>query len=336
MGQRKNSMQLTQDLRPDSTWSLKEVDLPSIPKFFVSSVHYNWVLRREMNIVDLAVSATEKCDLALDVGMNDGFYSQLLAARGCEVHSFEIQPRCIEVSCMVTAANNFRNKINIYESPVTAKHGDVVVIPVGNTTTGSCDGGFSFHTLASETRGHLPFKRIGERRLFGVKLDELFALETRDISFMKIDTEGHEFQVLKGAMGLFERRQITSAVFEANPSFWREEDTASANVLDAIINFGYHLKCSKTDFKLKEASDIFSRPGDCGIDIFIVRDANFPVETSTHRHKTPLLSGQNHLLLALLAAFLLIVALRRRTPRPWLQIPPTNVRNIFHYKETTK
>ena len=96
-------MTLTQDLLPESTWSLKEVDVPGVPKFLVSNVHYQWVLQEEMYLVEAAVSATEKCELALDVGMNDGFFSQLFAAQGCEVHSFEIQPRCIEVSATVAS-----------------------------------------------------------------------------------------------------------------------------------------------------------------------------------------------------------------------------------------
>jgi hypothetical protein len=145
---------------------------------------------------------------------------------------------------------------------ILQKHGDVVEIPVGKNTAGSCDGGFSFHTLDSESRGHLPFERIGERQLFGVKLDQLFKHDTRVISFMKVDTEAHEFQVLEGAKGLFERQQIRTAVFEANPGFWSEEDIARVHVLDEIMSFGYYLKCSKDDLKLKQASDVLSRPGD--------------------------------------------------------------------------
>lgn len=275
------------DLRPESTWSLKEVDIPGVSNFFVSSVHHDWILAAEMDLVRFAVSATEKCELAFDVGMNDGFYSQLFAAQGCEVHSFEIQQRCIEVSCIVAAENDFGNKIKIYESPVTAKHGDVVEIPVGNTTAGSCDGGFSFHTANSETKGHLPFKRIGERFLFGITLDEIFKHNTRAISFMKVDTEGHEFQVLEGARGLFQRRQVRAAVFEANPTFWREEDDVRVRVLDEIIDFGYYLKCSRTDFRLKQASDIHSRPADCGVDVFIIQDESFQGSNNSHKQKSP-------------------------------------------------
>ena len=50
-----------------------------------SSVHHHdWILAAEMDLVRFAVSATEKCELAFDVGMNYGFYSQLFAAQGCE------------------------------------------------------------------------------------------------------------------------------------------------------------------------------------------------------------------------------------------------------------
>ena len=40
----------------------------------------------------------------LDIGMNSGFFSNLMAARGAEVHAFETQPNCFEYASSALAA----------------------------------------------------------------------------------------------------------------------------------------------------------------------------------------------------------------------------------------
>ncbi len=72
-------------------------DGPSGRDVFLPPVHFDWVTKVETKV--LAFYSTVTCNhsaaLMLDVGMNDGIYSLLSAARGCHVYAFELQKQCI-------------------------------------------------------------------------------------------------------------------------------------------------------------------------------------------------------------------------------------------------
>lgn len=260
------------DLLPGSSWTFHEVDLPSLRRFYTSSVHFDWVMSQERHIINDIVASVQKsgrCGIALDVGMNDGFSSMLFAALGCQVHSFEIQPRCIEVANAVAVKNNFSTQIKMYESPVTADVGEIVSVPIGEHSIGSCDGGFSMHVPNAGKSAHIPFEQIGARHLMGTQLDEIFRGKD-EISFMKVDTEGHELSVFEGSLALFRERQIVKVVFEASVQFWDESDRSKLSILNEIISYGYELKCSMNNMRIV-STQLLDRPAGCGVDIFIVR-----------------------------------------------------------------
>lgn len=261
------------DLLPGSSWTFHEVKIASLQPFYTSSVHFDWVMTQERHIInDIVASVTRSghCGIALDVGMNDGFYSMLFAALGCEVHSFEIQPRCIEVATAVALRNNFSTRIKMYESPVTANIHEVVSVPIGEHSIGSCDGGFSMHVPNAGQSAHIPFEQIGVRHLRGTQLDEIFGGTAKEISFMKVDTEGHELSVFEGSLALFRERRIVQVVFEASVQFWDGSDRSKLSILNEITSYGYELKCSMNGMRIV-STQILNRPKDCGIDIFIVR-----------------------------------------------------------------
>ena len=91
-------------------------------------------------------------------------------------------------------------------------------------------------------------------------------------------------------------------------------------VLDELTSFGYYLKCSKNALKLKQASDVLSRPGDCGADMFIVQDTNFQRDTPV-QNMSPQLSGQVSAIYSLVFFFiaLLLVVLFRSKMKLWLR-----------------
>jgi len=261
------------DLLPESTWEFKLVEVDSATSFYTSSVHFDWVSAEEQHIVnDVVKTVRDKgnCGIAIDVGMNDGFYSMLFAALGCEVFSFEIQPRCIDVATSVALKNNFSTHIKVYESPVTARVGESVRVPMGAKSIGSCDGGFSIHVENPGQSAHIPFEQIGARYLRGSQLDDMFLDASDEIAYIKVDTEGHEFDVFQGALALFRERKIEKLVFEASNTLWDDLDRAKLSILDEIIGYGYDMKCSLSQ-QLITAKDLLTRPSDCGVDIFVER-----------------------------------------------------------------
>ena len=118
--------------------------------------------------------------LCLDVGANIGFMSMALASTGLAVLSFEPQEELYRLLVENTT--------------------DLPVVP--------------FHMALGSTTdvAHMPIIRYGERGNYGgvplvgksfgtreVKIDTIDNLKLEDVGFIKIDVEGHELEVLKGA-----------------------------------------------------------------------------------------------------------------------------------------
>lgn len=178
----------------------------------------------KMGVYDLTVSETiwrllEPGGCSLDVGANIGHMSSIMATRvgeGGTVHSFEPHPQVYqeldynvhnwsEVHCVCQSqAHNFglsdTNGEGILEMPE------------------SFDGNRGTAYVVSMTDDGMSAQR-GVRKAIGLqRLDDFWAAngDGRKIDLMKIDVEGHELSVLKGAAGLIEADLIRDILFEEN------------------------------------------------------------------------------------------------------------------------
>eukprot|EP01035_Chromulina_nebulosa_P050002 gene50002-67916_t len=131
--------------RPE-TFHLEKVDLFG-KSFYVGSVHYNWVMQQEKGVLDVlnrALKDKQGACVAVDVGMNDGFYTHLSAQYGCTVYSFEVQESCIALSRKAVIKNNMTHAINIFRAPVSRVNGEALRFPHGSKEHQQrCDGGYS-------------------------------------------------------------------------------------------------------------------------------------------------------------------------------------------------
>ena len=210
------------------------------PSFVTSSVHFEWCMHFErFQVDDFVAELSQKrgnC-VVYDVGMNDGFYTMLSAAMGCRVHAFDVQDMCVEIARRFVILNHF-DHVTVVHQPVSANHDEKLAIP----SLQACDGGFTFSGAAANatpgTRlGHLGIPLVHKREFRAITLDAYVPPGTM-IDILKIDTEGHEPLVLRGAQTLFRSRRIRRAWIEANPSpsptSWR-----SFNLLHRIMTWGY-------------------------------------------------------------------------------------------------
>ena len=169
-----------------------------------------------LGVIDLMVTETlwrlaEPGDLTIDVGANIGYMTSVLAARvssspGCSVWSFEAHPDIF--SELKFNVDNWQQKLktvqfSIKNLAVSEQKGTVQLqIP---------DAFMNNRGLASV----VPVAEVTNKSIIleSCSLDDLF-LNSREIGVMKLDVEGHELQVLKGATQLLRQQKIRDCVFE--------------------------------------------------------------------------------------------------------------------------
>ena len=172
--------------------------------------------------------------------MNDGFYTMLAAALGCRVYAFEVQQMCVDIAHSMLKRNDFDDAVTILHRPVSAKNNVAVDIP----NLRACDGGFSLRWNASKGGriGHLGLAVDGGTAMNhfnAVSLDAFFP-PGPTIDVLKLDTEGHEMMVIRGALGLFRAGRIRKAYVEvmlaSDPkAAWKSH----VAVFKKILHYGY-------------------------------------------------------------------------------------------------
>ena len=179
-------------------------------------------------VVKFMVKHIKKDDCVLDVGASMGTYTySLLKAVGKQgmVYSFEPNP----VTALQLSKNLKESNVKIENVAVSSTNGDKI---------------FYMHTKVCGPTSSLEYfdmlNEIGELKETKVKcvtLDSFCRLHNLSPNLIKIDVEGHEFNVIKGAEATI-RRHKPFIVFEFIEQFWEEKNIKS------IFNFlspCYHL-----------------------------------------------------------------------------------------------
>ncbi|HEX2613100.1 MAG TPA: FkbM family methyltransferase [Fibrobacteria bacterium] len=125
---------------------------------------------------------------ALDVGANIGLYSYALSRLCPRVEAFEPQPECARVLRAFSRGRNVR----LHESALSDAEGELTLhVPVigGEAATGMA----SLRAEAAQNSDG-----AGVRRL-QVPVRRLDSFGFTGLGFIKIDVEGHEIEVLRGA-----------------------------------------------------------------------------------------------------------------------------------------
>ncbi len=130
-------------------------------------------------------------DIAVDVGANKGSYLWALsrAVPQGRVIAFEPQPKLVEYLRTAVVSNGLKN-IQIEPVGVSSQPGKLVLAIPGNKV-GSPGASFEPHIRNQPNAGAV--------EVTVTTLDEYFANEQLRIGAIKIDVEGHELSVLRGA-----------------------------------------------------------------------------------------------------------------------------------------
>lgn len=156
-------------------------------------------------------------ELALDIGANIGLFSYVLAKLCRQVIAFEPNPECASVLRAYGAPN-----VRVENSGLSTEPGTLELhIPVldGHSTTAFA----SFaQTYGNEKKVTVPVKRLDDYGFTGV-------------SFVKIDVEGFETEVLAGGAETF-KREMPAILIEIEQ---RHLDFPMTDVFNKILGWGY-------------------------------------------------------------------------------------------------
>ncbi|MFZ0884403.1 MAG: FkbM family methyltransferase [Candidatus Acidiferrales bacterium] len=128
--------------------------------------------------------------IALDVGANRGIYTRILLARNRHVVSIEPNPDCARILERV-----FKNHVRVIAGAASNTNGEATLrVPARGDGLGTIESGNQFSDA---------FKTVT------VKTFRIDDLGLENVTFMKVDVEGHEMSVLEGAMEILKRDRPT-------------------------------------------------------------------------------------------------------------------------------
>lgn len=176
--------------------------------------------------------------LVIDIGANLGAYAvpvaREIAAAGGVVHAFEPQRIVYYQLC----GNAFLNRLdNLHTFNIAlGDHDGKVDIPAIDYGNSKNIGGFS---LDQQAHGKLDSVAVDARRqAHQVPICRLDSLHfPKAPALIKIDVEGLELQVLKGAVGFLEQHNFPPLLLEAWNLDWFKERRQA--LLDFLLTLGY-------------------------------------------------------------------------------------------------
>jgi len=167
-------------------------------------------------------------DLAIDVGANKGSYLWSLsrAVPNGQVYAFEPQPIFSEYLKKICISANLQN-VTVEACGVSDAAGVLTLAVPGSDPTSPAA---SFENAVMNRGPHHTYE------VSVVRLDDYFQNETRHIGAIKIDVEGHELAVLRGALLLIQKNKPVIVCESENQHITsgRVED-----VIQFILNLGY-------------------------------------------------------------------------------------------------
>jgi FkbM family methyltransferase len=173
-------------------YNFKGWSFPDIDSHFKDSVGEFPNTTYQQSALDAAFKYVKNFNVAIDAGANIGLQSVRLAQKFNKVHSFE--PTTINYDCLISNAKHFSN-IQVYKTGLGEREGtEIIKLPAESTNCGAfsiVDFNNYENSLLSEEIKTIP-------------LDQLNIFP----DFIKIDTQGFELFILKGAKNTLKNKPV--------------------------------------------------------------------------------------------------------------------------------
>ena len=197
------------------------------------------------------IQLAQDAEVIFDVGCNTGQTAVLFHAfsQASKIYLFEPNPYALAICAENAILNGFAEKIKLYNNCVSNISGkEMEFYTVLSGAAGSVDQDFA--RTASN---------LGESYLTNsITLDGIVKCENVVPDLVKIDVEGHEYQVLCGSMDLAQRKKTKFLVeMHSSPSLTMEEN--GFNVINWAKEHNYKVIYLKEMVILRESSQIKHR-----------------------------------------------------------------------------
>jgi FkbM family methyltransferase len=167
-------------------------------------------------------------DMCFDVGANFGYYSCLFARCGAKVHGFEPLPSMSALNKETLELNGLQDKVHTW-----------------NTALGASEGTITINTFPGLSQGHATAVDLGRDDAVAnecavTTIDRFCARNgIHTVSFMKIDVEGYELDVLSGGSAMLAAPEAPVVHFEVNERCLASRNLDANAILDLLKRCGY-------------------------------------------------------------------------------------------------
>ena len=157
----------------------------------------------------------------IDIGAHIGMYTVEMGKVAKRVHSFECSPKSFNYLCANILLRDLSYKVSTYNTALSDKKG-ITKYYIRDPKDGGGNGISGF-----EKDIHTP--------TIDVPMIELDTFNLTNINFIKIDVEGHEEYVLRGAVKTLERNGYPPILFESWPD--RYTDVPAKQIRESLFQF---------------------------------------------------------------------------------------------------
>lgn len=189
---------------------------------FNTGDYYETDVRKRFEYI-LAEHRYEDTPIVLDMGGNIGYYTLLSAAWNHSVITFEVNPANVIRLCESIRFNRFTEKIRIHRTGVSNTSGQLLEIEVGtNPGQVGIDDDPSHQLVKDDPKKAAPHAKAETHKFMVTTMmfDDFvhergwYDRDDINISLWKLDTEGHELQILLGSRRFIQSRMAKNILVE--------------------------------------------------------------------------------------------------------------------------
>jgi len=199
----------------------------------------------EADLSNLFIQLCNPDTVIVDVGANFGYFTILAASRiglggSGKVYSFEPNPKMAKLVRLNMEVNWSIAPVEFLESAVAENSGDVVLhVPMAHGANASLSAPEDFQSEAVSVKS--------------VRLDDVIPSDVK-VDLMKVDVEGHELAVLRGAQEVIRRSPNLHLVIEWSRKQMHEAGVDPREIISLLEDF--------TPYKIELGSAPLDHPVD--------------------------------------------------------------------------